>query len=575
MTGAAGFGRRLWQDRQGMSGVIMVASIIPIIAIVGAATDISRAYIVKQRLGTALDAAALAGGRVLNDTAELRRSEIQQYFTANLPNGFMGATVSGPHEVDADGNILADNYVYPSNEKVLRLKASADIKTVFMQLFNHDSMNVSTDTEVTKEISLLDVVIAIDLSGSMRTEDVGGGSRIYAAKQAAKTLINVLFGDNAENSLLQIGVVPWSGAVNVTDNGTRYGYEPDNVTALDAADLYTTVAVTPAIANPYEIQYYSFDKLCTGSKWDPDCSPELPGNGYEVLKNYQATVNNIYYAHNAPSVPLLAEPEEGWTGCVYARYAREEAWRYKYTPDSNNDTSLDDAADIYDGPVEIAGGKSWLGWYPMGKENEYSNYVGYDMDNSGSISSSEKYYDGYRCDLGRLANSTSNCTPCPEYGITKLQSIKQDVWDAVDDLEATSGGYTNIPQGLAWAWRVLSPGLPFNEASVISANSNTINRAIILLTDGANTRRAGDTYNQMLSDRDDRLLDVAYNIKNDPDNNITIYTIQFAESSGSLATLLTNVATDADHYYFAPDAETLNTIFEEIANELSSLRLSK
>ncbi|MFC7049576.1 vWA domain-containing protein [Emcibacter nanhaiensis] len=574
-TGLADFGRKLVRDTRGMSGAIMVASVIPIIAIVGLATDVSRAYIVKQRLGTALDAAALAGGRVLNDTAAVRRAEIQQYFDANLPNGFMGATVEGPYEVDEDGNVLAEDYVYGNDEDVLRLKANADVNTVFLQLFGVDSLDVNTDAEVTKEISLLDVVVAIDLSGSMQTSDVGGGSRIYAAKQAAKTMINILFGNNAENPLLKIGVVPWSGAVNITNNGSKYGFEADGVTPLAAADLYTTVAVSPSVANPYEIQYYSFDKLCEGSKWSPDCSSAIPGNGYEVLKNYQATINNIYYAHNAPSVPLLAEPPTGWTGCVYARYAREEAWQYKQTPSSDNSTSLDEAADIYDGPVEIVGGKSWIGWYPIGDENEYSNYVAYDFNGDGSIGSSEKYYDGYRCDMGRLANETSSCTPCPDYGITKLQSVKQVVWDAIDDLDATSGGYTNIPQGLVWAWRVLSPGLPFNEASVISANSNTINRAIILLTDGENTRRSGDTYNRMLSDRNNRLLEVADAIKNDPDNNIQIYTIQFAESSGSLATLLTNVATDEDHYYFAPDAATLNTIFEEIANELSSLRLSK
>ena len=566
---------KLWRDNRGMSGAIMVASVIPIIAIIGLATDVSRAYIVKQRLGTALDAAALAGGRVLNESAELRRSEIQQYFDANLPDGFMGATVEGPFEVDEDGNVLADSYVYSNTEDVLRLKANASVNTVFLQLFGRDSLEVNTDAEVTKEISLLDVVIAIDLSGSMTNSAGNGKDRITSAKDAAKTLINVLFGNNTENALLKIGLVPWSGTVNITDNGSKYGYESDGVTPLSSVDLYTTVAVTPSVANPYEIQYYSFDKLCKGDKWDPDCSSAIPGNGYEVLKNYQANISNIYYAHNAPSVPLLAEPPTGWTGCVYARYAREEAWQYKETPSSNNSTSLDEAADIYDGPVTIAGGKSWIGWYPIGNENEYKNYVSYDINGNGSTSSSETYYDGFRCDLGRLANQTSSCTPCPEYGITKLQSVKQTIWDAVDDLQATSGGYTNIPQGLAWSWRVLSPGLPFNEASVISANSNTINRAIVLLTDGSNTLRAGDSYNKMISDRDQRLKDIATNIKNDPDNNITIYTIQFATYDTNLAELLIDVATDEDHYYFAPDGDTLNTIFEEIANELSSLRLSK
>ena len=559
--------RRLRTDCSGMSGVIMAATLIPIVAVIGVATDVSRAYIVKQRLGTALDAAALAGGRSYYETN--RHDIIEKFFVANFPDGFMGASVSGPDEVAADGTVLPDDHVYTADDTILRLRASAEFNTLFMQLFGHDSMRVSEEAEVTREVSLMDVVLAIDLSGSMRTADVGSETRIGAAKNAAKTMVEILFGENEQNTLLNIGLVPWSGTVNVALNGTKYGFESDGVTELAEADKYTTVALSPAVNNPYKIENYRFDKGYFQNKnGGSRNSSDLSGKYYEVLQNYEATLDKVYYAHNAPSVPLLAKPPKGWKGCVYARYAREEEWDYDEYPANNNSTANDNSADTYDGPVDLGGSKpNWVGWYPMGEELEYNRYAPKDDPDD---EDEPKYYDGYRCHLGRLNNRTEKCTPCPEFGITPLQNTKTTIWNAIDELDALSGSYTNIPQGLAWAWRTISAAAPF--LGTVVDSTTTLNKVVILLTDGANPRRSGDAYNRMITGRDDRLKAIATNMKQ---QGIIIYTIQFAESSGSLGDLLKAVATDEDHYFFAPDEDSLNDVFREIANELSNLRLSK
>jgi hypothetical protein len=58
---------------------------------------------------------------------------------------------------------------------------------------------------------------------------------------------------------------------------------------------------------------------------------------------------------------------------------------------------------------------------------------------------------------------------------------------------------------------------------------------------------------------------------------ITLYVIQFANNNSSMQTLLKQVATTPDKpfYNYAPDAATLQTVFREVANNLSELRLSK
>jgi hypothetical protein len=157
----------------------------------------------QDALGQALNSAALAGGREIYSPT--RDADIQMFFNANFPPGFLGATVSGPQIV-----------VSPNNEK-LTLTASAKIDTTFMKVLGFNELNVSTTTEITGETTYLDVILAIDMSGSM-SSSTGGQSRIAAARAAATDLVNILFGGEETKELLNIGIVPWNGKVNITRN---------------------------------------------------------------------------------------------------------------------------------------------------------------------------------------------------------------------------------------------------------------------------------------------------------------------------------------------------------------------
>ena len=549
------FYTKLSCDVTGMSGIMLAMSLIPTMAVIGIATDVSRAYIVKTRLATALDAAALAGGKNFFDAD--REAQIKKYFDANFPSNFYGATVSGPYEIDENGDRLPVGHVYGQNDAVLRLTADVQIPTTFMRVFQYDDMEVGGNTEVTRETSLLDVVLAIDMSGSMLRTVSGSytsseeNQRIGLAKVAAGDLVDILFGSSEENALLNIGLVPWSGKVNVTENGTEYGKDSSG-TAIPSGNLFTTQDIIGSPDNPYREEYYRYDKYDDGDIWDDD-------NDF-VLKNWTTKINKVYFAHNAPSVPLLAEPPTGWKGCVYARYARTKP--YSDYQSYKDPVAEAQAGDLHDGPYEPEDGPAWVGWYPMGYEGEKNS-----------------------CDLRYLNQKSHSCTTCPAYGISPLQHNKTHIKDAIEELSIPSGSfYTNIPQGLAWAWRTITPGKPFDEATVIDDPTYVKHKAIILLTDGENTVRSGDAYNHGFytqSKRNQRLKDLADAIKNknddDPDNDdeILIYTIQFANSSNTLINLLKYVATDDDFYFYAPDRESLQTAFKKIAKDLSKLRLSR
>ncbi len=177
-----------------------------------------------------------------------------------------------------------------------------------------------------------------------------------------------------------------------------------------------------------------------------------------------------------------------------------------------------------------------------------------------------------------MAVGGNECGPCLSHGITPLQHSKAVIEGKIDALTSPQG-QTNIPQGLGWAWRVLKPTAPFTEA--IPDPPYRRQQAIVLLTDGENVGGSGDGYKGTWGtggtahdEMNSRLLALANNIKAD---GVIVYVIQFANNDEDLKNILKQVASgpDAPYYHLAPGASELQTVFREVANHLTELRLSK
>jgi len=570
--------------------VLIAVAIIPLIAIIGVATDSARGFYAKSRLSSAVDAAALAGGQVFFE--DRRASDARQFFDANFPPGFMGSKVT-QWVVDPPQGVKPE-----SDDKTFTVRASVEIPTIFMRLFGKNSMIVSSYAEATRESKALDVVLAIDMSTSMNDKMSDGETRLAHAKSAALKLVEVLYGEQSEVEYLRIGIVPWAGSVNVTYDGSRYGYDwTDNDGDGEFDDSEYTPRAVRVTKDTTFGTYYNYHRNTTID---------------EIFKDYKSPHGEtyhgtIYFAHNSP-VPLLSEPlfdpdndpdtdpesaapkavddyahkvSRVWDGCVWARWEQGK---------SNN-------ADDQDGLTD-----DWLGWSPKGIESHLVDGSGsmyYDVTGMG-VHYDRTFTEGYgrheqtiyakREDICPASSKggegrNSECTPCPGNGITPLTKGKAPIDAAIGRLgipKRDQGFGTDIPQGLAWGWRVVSPAPPFVESATYQPGYEP-SRAVVLLTDGANDAFVGDAYNGGLSDSDmdDRLKDIADNMKADNDGNgepdYEIYVIQFANSSGDLAELMKQVATEpnAPYYFNAPTGEQLEAAFNEIGNHLSNLRLSK
>ena len=551
---------RFRRDKRGAIAVLIAVAIIPLIAMIGVATDSARGFYARSRLSAAVDAAALAGGQVFFETR--RATDAKQFFDANFPPGFMGSKITKWEVKPADG-------VTPSaSDHTFSVHASASIPTIFMRMFGKDTMTVSSYAEVTRESKALDAVLAIDMSGSMNWNisgsytSVTADKRIELAKAAAKKMVDILYGDNETNDLLRVGIVPWSGAVNVMDNGTSYGYDSYGAQLADADRVW------PETISSYTNRHVQ----TTVNSWNTYKSP-----------NGGTSQTTIWRVHNS-DVPFLSEPifapassspVQTWQGCVWARWEPSN--------------SASDNADMENGLTD-----KWPGWSPMGPDVQNDSYIKATYNSH----SGKWTYTNYCAASLAYGGSGGTCGDCPSAGITRLQNSKTVAKDAISSLSIPSGSfYTDIPNGLAWAWRVLSPEAPYTESSVYQAGYEP-SRAIILLTDGDNTTIYGDAYNKGLngsvsytmydgntytiSERDKRLIDIADAIKSIKKSNgesmYEIYTILFAsDTNAAMKRLMKEIATEPNSPYFynAPSADQLDAAFNAIGNHLSNLRLSK
>lgn len=192
------------KDKRGNFATIFALALIPILVAMGAAVDISRAYVVQSRLRSALDAAGLAVGTATGKTSTEVQNIAQAYFDANYPAEKLG--VPGTISVTDNGDTVD-------------LSVKAELPTTIMSIVGIEEMNVSATSQIKRQGKKLEVALVLDNTGSMRQS-----GKLQAMKDAAKLLLDTLKNSSAATSSgdVKIGVVPFTVDVNV---GTAMKHE--------------------------------------------------------------------------------------------------------------------------------------------------------------------------------------------------------------------------------------------------------------------------------------------------------------------------------------------------------------
>lgn len=582
---ARGFGA-WWRDRAGVVALVVVFTLPAFIAAAGVAVDLAQGYNIKTRLGAALDKAALAAGST-EGTEEEIQTRINAFLEANYPAEALGT----PYSVQV---VLIPGYV--------DITAQANVKTVFMNIFGQEYIDVQAQTIVKREISGLELVLVMDNTGSMTGSAGGGVSKLDASKTAAKKLLDILFGTASEVPILYVGVVPFSQNVNVDPSRSNW----TTGTSLDWG--------TTSWAGCVEARENSNMDVTD----DPPfaINPESEPSAY-FPKYYSPcfTYNPWYYATNAV-------PVNNGTFSTSGSWSLGSNWSIssgRANKSGTNDSdmyqtwgSLNSSKDYevtYTVVTRTAGSvRARLGGVTGPSHSSVGTYT--DVINAGGSNDNFGIYsDNFNgsiddfsmlertnCGSGTLQYADPlNETKGPnKYCVQPVLAMTDDrttVESAIDSMEAR--GATMINLGLVWGWRMLSPrwrdlwgGVMDTNDLPLDYNYPSMNKVVILMTDGDNMFGGGNytAYGQL---SDARLgttsSSTAYSILNTRTsqvcssmkaNNILIYTIAFGADIGTTSkNLLKNCATSPAYFFESPTAGDLDSAFTTIANQLNSLHI--
>lgn len=207
------FLRRWVSDTRGNYAIMFALALVPILIAIGAAIDISQAYVVKQRMTRALDDAGLAVGGMTGLTATQIQTYAQNYFNANYPASKIG--VPGTVSVTTSGNLV-------------NLSVSATMPTSIMSIVGINTINISASSQITKMGKKLEVILVLDNTGSMSSSN-----KLTTLKTAAKNLISTVSAAAVNVGDVKIGIVPFTTAVNVGSSNVsatwlKWTYAPTN-----------------------------------------------------------------------------------------------------------------------------------------------------------------------------------------------------------------------------------------------------------------------------------------------------------------------------------------------------------
>lgn len=285
MLGPIAAFRSIWKDRKGSAAAIMVAMLIPTVAVVGAGIDAGSAYIVKSQLQAGVDAAALSGARAFQITDKSpvsRTGQVDAYFAANFPTGYLGTK----------NLVMTPKFEVVKNVNITTVTATVDLPTMFMRVVGVDNQKIAAVARAEMQPHPLEVMVVLDNTGSMKDNlpaDKNGvvKTRMSALKDASKSFVDILYQGAETRSDLALGFIAYDITVNVGNLLTQwnaasvrqmFGFNDYYMTLLNKKWPNTTYAWKGCVFNDDTVR----DVNSTWTYKEPgawDIDRTLPGEG--------------------------------------------------------------------------------------------------------------------------------------------------------------------------------------------------------------------------------------------------------------------------------------------------------
>lgn len=529
------------RDRKGNFSIVFAMTLPVILGSVGLAVDVATMTNAHSRLQEAVDAAVLAASRI-NDKTISRKTMYQDFLAANLTDAETLKNVTGDLDVETGLNYISTTGW-----------ATAEIDLNFGFLFGK-SKHVKASASAYESRNNLEVVLALDNTGSM------GSYRMGELRKAATSLIDILSlvhsPDTEPKRVVKAALVPFVTAVNVKGTGFKESWIDGHWDAV-TKKYRTTV-------NTYHGR--NFNKIGSGK------NKRYP-NHFEL---FDALGNDNF------------NKKVQWKGCVEARpgqYNLSDAspdpavgdtmFVPYFAPDN---PGVDDKSPNKSGNWNNSYLKDSFGSGDQDKVKNSTRYSG--------VAQNDKYIDE---NSGSRTTGPNYACPTP---IEPLTSDFDKLKTEISKMIYWEGSGTNVSEGLAWSYRVLSPGEPYTAGAPFKSESNS--KYVVVFTDGENQvfGASGEPYNK--SDYgsygfldDNRLgetdrakaltkvntmtLDMCTSLKA---QDVEVFTVLLGADTPANRELYTKCATTPDHYYPTSDVDELDAVFKRIASRIAKLYIT-
>jgi len=520
--------RRFLSARDGNFAMLFALVLPMLLGAVGMAVDFASMSRAHSKLQNALDSAVLAASRI-NDKAVSREDVFQEYLAANLFGEPSIRNVIAKIEIDTGLNYISTVGT-----------ASADIDLNLAFLYGN-AKKVSAKSSAYESRDNLEVVLALDNTGSM------GEARMKELRKAATSLVDILSTvhspDSEPKRVVRAALVPFVTSVNVKGDGFKD-------TWIDGHWDTKTSKYRPHVA-PYH-----------GANFEKVSGKFV--NHFELYQALGVTWKGCVEARSAPYNLSDEAPDPLVPGTMFVPYfAPDNPGKNATSPNSGtawNNSYLNDSF----GSSDAAKLRNSARYSGVSSSNKTIN------ENSGSRTTGPNY-----------ACPTPVMPLTSDFGKLKTEIAKMIHWE---------GSGTNVSEGLAWSYRVLSPGEPYTEGAPF--RSENTSKFVVVFTDGENTvfgassqsyntsdygsysfldgKRIGNTTNRntALTQVNTWTLDACTSLKN---QDVEVFTVLLGADTQANRTLYTKCATTAEHYYATSDVSQLDVVFRKIAARIAKL----
>jgi Flp pilus assembly protein TadG len=535
-----------------------------VLGALGLAIDVANLLNVKTQLQNAADVGVLVASREGASESQ-RRNLFDNYLKANFSEN--GVTIVGS-SVDIEAGI---------NHLRVDGHATANVESFFMR---HLGMNqVSVVASTFRSTKSMEIAIVLDNTGSMGT----GG--INALKKASHALVDAVESARAPNQDVRLALVPFVTAVNIKGEGFKMDWI--DTTGQSLYNGWNFLDADLRKEREHGVRRTrlpeGFGSNDTGNGYGGGQACNNQGKGAPAIEKRERCLADNYPHH----LYLFEQSNTEWKGCVEAR-----PYPYNFSLDAPDPSKPDTlfvpyfAADEPGDRMNQGGNNSgsynnsWLEDRVSGSEAERQrSTLKYINPSAKSVNNT-----------GPLTIGPNRACPTP---IVPLTTDFSKIRTGINSMIHWNGSGTNIAEGLAWGWRVLSPDAPYTEAGPFASAERQ--KYLVLMTDGRNVSYGasntmnrsdygsynflsngfvGGTVNQGTAEGilNGWTLDMCTEMKS---QGIEVFTVVYNEKAASVQNLFRNCASRTENFYMTDNTASLEAAFASIGHQMTRLRLTQ